>query len=242
MRLIKFIILGIGLTLTIFLFYSCLDDDDYSSTRIWSSIATVHPLEDSKSFWLSLDGGTSLLPVSTNIPSYEPKEKQRAFIVYSILSDEYREYDHAVRILDLKSILTKPIAENMGEKNDSIYGTNPVEISDIWIGGGYLNITFEFHYGGFSVHYINLLKTDSVETPFLFEFRHHAYDDDDRYKRKGIVAFDLSKIDTNGEEVELSIKVKTFEGNKNYTIRYNSSKIPDSQTQSYLMDNFIEIR
>jgi hypothetical protein len=216
--------LGLGLVLATFVFNSCNDDEGYSLDKAWYSIATVHPLDDSKSYWLSLDSGTSLWPVATNIPWYYPKEKQRAIVVYTLLSDAFQGYDHAVKILDLKSILTKSVAENLVDDNDSVYGTDPVELSEMWIGDGYLNIVFEFNYGGNLVHYINLIESDNEDTPYSFEFRHNAYNDEPRYRRKGIVAFDLSSVDTNGKEVELTILVNTFEGDKAYTIKYDSSK------------------
>ena len=242
MRMMKCLKFGLCLVFAVFLFNSCLDDDGYSLNKAWYSIATVHPLDDSKSYWLSLDSGTSLWPVATNIPWYSPTEKQRALVVYTLLSDEFQGYDHAIKILDLKSILTKPIAENLGEANDETYGTDPVGISEMWIGDGYLNIEFEFDYGRKAVHYINLIASENTDTPNNFEFRHNAYDDEPRYRRKGIVSFDLSSVDTRGEEVELLISVNTFEGNKEYTIKYNSSNSWAVQNRNYPMESFIEIR
>ena len=123
MKTFKKIMFGLGLVFSTFVFNSCLDDDGYSLDKAWYSIATVHPLENSNAYWLSLDNGKSLWPVATNIPWYHPKEVQRAFVVYTLLSDKFQDYDHAVKILDLKSILTKSVAENLGEKNDETYGT-----------------------------------------------------------------------------------------------------------------------
>ena len=162
--------------------------------------------------------------------------------MYTLLSDKFYGYDHAVKILDLKSILTKPVAENLNDENDETYGTDPVNITDMWIGDGYLNIIFEFNYGGNAVHYINLIKNESVRTPFFFEFRHNAYDDSERYRRKGIVAFDLSSIDTNGEEVELTIQVNTFDGNKLYKVKYDSSTNKPDQVRNYKLEGFTETR
>ena len=241
--MIKCVMLGLGLVFSSFVFNSCVDDEGYSLDKAWYSITTVHPLDDSKSYWLSLDGGTSLWPVATNVPWYSPDEKQRAFVVYTLLSDEFQGYDHAVKILDLKSILTKPIAENLGEENDDTYGTDTINILEIWIGDGYLNIVFEFYYGGNSVHYINLMENSNVNnTSYCFEFRHNAYNDNERYKKQGIVAFDLSSVDTNGEEVELLILVNTFEGNKQYTVKYNSSNNKRVRDRNYQMESFIETR
>lgn len=239
MRLMKCILLGFWIASAVFVFNSCSDDEGYSLDKVWYSIATIHPMENN-SYWLSLDNGISLWPVATSIPWYNPDAKQRAFVVYTLLSGKYYGYDHAIKILDLKSILTKSIAENSGEENDEKYGTDPVEISDMWIGDGYLNIVFEFYYGGNAVHFINLVENVSEDNPYLFEFRHNAFNDNIRYRRKGIVAFDLSSVNTMEKEVELSILVNTFEGVKNYKVVYNSSKNPTSQSRNYSMESFVE--
>jgi len=241
MKMTKKVMFVLGLVLSAFVFNACQDDDGYSLDKAWYSIATVHPLDDSHTYWLTLDSGTSLWPVATNIPWYDPKETKRAYVVYTLLSDKFSGYDHAVKILDLKSILTKPLAENLNDENDETYGTDPVTITDIWIGGGYLNIIFEFNYGGNAVHYINLIKNESVNTPYFFEFRHNAFDDNERYSRKGIVAFDLSSIDTNGE-VELTIQVNTFDGKKLYKVKYDSSTNKTDQVRNYTLEGFTETR
>jgi len=242
MKITKYIILALGFFLSALLLYSCKDDDGYSLDKAWYSIATVHPLDDSRSYWLTLDSGTSLWPAATNIPWYDPQETKRAFVVYSLLSDEFYGYDHAIKVLDLKSILTKSVSENLGEENDETYGTDPVSISDLWIGDGYLNVVFEFNYGGNAVHYINLIESENADTPYYFEFRHNAFNDSKRYSRKGIVAFDLSNIDTNGKEVTLTIQVKTNDGTKNYTIKYNSSDKSLDQGRNYQQESFIETK
>jgi hypothetical protein len=235
-------LLCVGIAAASFVFNSCSNDEAYSLDKAWYSIATVRSTGDGGTYWLTLDSGTSLWPVATDIPWYNPKELQRAFVVYSLLSDEFQGFDHAIKIWDIKSILTKPIAENLGAENDSIYGTDPVDISDLWIGDGFLNIVFEFNYGGDTVHFINLLKNDSVRTPFFYEFRHNAYNDNPRYWRKGIVAFDLSSVDTLGEEVELTIQVNTFEGTKDYKIKYHSLINQEGTNRNYSMDSFVETK
>ena len=246
MKRIKYMMLCLGIALTIFVFNACSNEKGYSLDDAWYSIATVRTNGNSgsSSYWLTLDSGTSLWPVATNVPLYNPKDKQRAIVIYSILSDEFSGYDHAIKILDIKSILTKPIAEDLGEENDEIYGTDPVGISEMWIGDGFLNITFEFNYGGDKVHFINLIKNASVRTPYYFEFRHNAYNDREHSKRKGIVAFDLSTVDTQEEEVELTICVNTFDGAKEYKIKYNSStkKILSAQHKNLSMENYTAIK
>lgn len=188
----------------------------------WYSIATVNPLNDD-AYSLTLDNGTTLWPVATDVPWYSPKHKQRAIVVYTLLSDKFQGYDHAVKILDIRNVLTKAVARDLGEKNDEEYGNDPVRILNMWIGDGYLNVEFSFKNGGMGVvHYINLLKTDHADTPYYFEFRHHAYGDNTLYAQKGIVAFDLSDIQGE-EEIELTVKINTFEGELTKKIAFKPS-------------------
>jgi hypothetical protein len=240
----KCILLSLGLAVTPFVFNSCVDSDGYSLDDAWYSVATIRTTgnEGSASYWLTLDSGTSLWPVATDVPWYRSKDRQRAFVIYTILSDKFSGYDHAVKVLDVKNILTKPVVEDLGEENDEMYGTDPVGISEMWIGDGFLNIKFEFNYGGEAVHFINLMKNASVRTPHFYEFRHNAYNDSERYRRKAIVAFDLSSIDTMGEDVELTIQVNTFDGTKDFKIKYNSSRNTSVQNRNLSMDSFVEMK
>ena len=243
MKRMKSMMLSLWIAFAICLFNSCNKDEGYSLDDAWYSIATIHTEGHGvSSYWLTLDSGTSLWPVATNVPRYDPTDKQRAFVLYTILSDAFNGYDHAIKILDINSILTKPVVEDLYEENDSIYGADPVGISEMWIGDGFLNIVFEFNYGGNAVHFINLIKNNQANNPYLYEFRHHAYNDSARYKKKGIVAFDLSSVDTQGEEVELIIQVNTFDGIKDFKINYHSFNNPTVQNRNNAMDNFVEIK
>jgi hypothetical protein len=241
MKRMKLIFASIGVVMASFLWTSCSDDDGYSLNSWSRSLATVAPLGNSKSYYLTLDHGTTLWPAATSIPWYTPKEKHRAVVWYTLLSDAFEGYDHAVKVLDIQDILTKPVAKDLGEENDSHYGNDPVKIKDMWIGDGYLNVEFGFNYGGSVKHFINLVERDSVDTPNYFEFRHHAYDDGAKVGHRGLVSFDLSSLETDGEEIQLTIHVKTFEGDKDYTIKYNpDEKKPSESTRSF-PDDFVEI-
>lgn len=229
----KKLFLCMGIVMTSLVLNSCdMDNDGYSLDKVWYSIATVEPLGDSPAYFLTLDQGTTLWPAATNIPWYVPKERQRALVFYTILSDAFQGYDHAVKVLDIQGVLTKPIAEDKGEENDAYYGDDPVKILDMWVGDGYLNVEFRFNYGGSVKHFINLVKRDDAEKPNYFEFRHNAYQENAYAGRNGIVAFDLSTLETDEEEIQLTIRVKTFEGDKNYTVNYRPDKIAQEPPSS----------
>ncbi|MDR2470167.1 MAG: NigD-like protein [Tannerella sp.] len=238
MKKLKLIFMSLGIAAMAFLGNSC-DNSGYSLGDVWYSLVTVRPLDGA--YYLTTDKGTSLWPAATDIHWYKPKEKHRALAFYTLLSDEFHGYDHAIKVLSIQDILTKPIAEDKGEENDTHYGDDPVKILDMWIGDGYLNVEFGFNYGGSVKHFINLLKASDVNTPYAFEFRHNAYHDSAYERRKGLVSFDLSTLDTGGQEVELSIRVKTFEGDKNYTVKYQPGAKESKEIQRNLSDDFVEI-
>ncbi len=216
-----------------FLLPSCLNDDDdnYSLDDMWVAVATVVP-QGGDSYYLRLDGGDTMWPAATNYPGYKPKADQRAFVNFTILGDSTQSnlggYAYYVKVNAIHDILTKPIAPNKGMENDSIYGTSPVSIPNeksIWVGDGYLNVYFITNWGGQKAHFINLIQTDAEKDPYALEFRHNAFDDPSYTSGAGRVAFNLSSLpDTQGKTVELRVKVKTFEGDKTFVVKYNSDK------------------
>ncbi|MDR2921120.1 MAG: NigD-like protein [Tannerella sp.] len=239
----RYLMLIIGVLLSAFLFNSCDDDDDsYSLGDVWGSIATVRPLsENSNNYSLVLDDGTTLWPAANHAPWYTPKANQRAIVYYTILSDYFQGYDHAIMVRDISDILTKFPAENLGsEGNDEEYGTDPVEILDMWIGDGYLNVWFGFNYSGKVKHFMNLVQRQDINTPYYFEFRHNAYDDTGNSGQKGLVAFNLSSLNIE-EEVTLTIKVNTFEGDKMYTIKYNPAAKETNVGNSFTANDIAEL-
>lgn len=225
MKTLKLLFMTVGVVFSSLTFTSCLDDDGYSLGDMWLSIATARPYGDN-SFYLTLDDSTSLWPGAPIYINYQPKQPQRVQINYTILGDNYDQFDHIIKINKIDTILTKAIAENMGSKNDSIYGTDPVEITSIWVGDGFLNIEFRTYFGYNVKHFVNLIPDESAsENPYKLEFRHNAFNDQSSSLRYGFVAFDLSSLpDTEGKEVSLIIKALTFDGTKEFEKKYISGK------------------
>jgi hypothetical protein len=204
------------------LFQSCLDDDGYSLGKYWINIATIES-QESGSHYFRLDDGTTLWPAAGYYLGHNLEDGQRTLLNYTILSDSLDGFAHYVKVNGIDPILTKKIAKNKNEENDSIYGTDPVSTQEIWIGNGYLNVWFIANFGGHQKHFVNLLQTNE-EDPYELEFRHNAYDDPPVAASQGIVCFDLSGLpDTNGETVKLTIRIHTFKGDKTIGLDYNSS-------------------
>lgn len=234
-----FIALGVMLVSSLS-FTSCLDDDGYSLGDLWFSLATVTPHGDN-SFILTLDDGTTLFRATSDYyTKYYPTKRQRAQVYYTILGDDYNGFDHAITLSRLDTVLTKPVAANLGSvENDKVYGTDPVAIEDkdVWIGDDFLNVIFRFNYTPDSKkHYINLVPVEGND-PYLFEFRHNAYGDTSGEGGTGIVAFDLQNLETEGNEVTLKIKIKTFSGEKTIEKKYNKGMATTDSTEKSLKSN-----
>ncbi|WP_080905584.1 NigD-like protein [Parabacteroides sp. Marseille-P3160] len=223
MKRFKFFTAIAGILLASMTLNSC-SDDGYSLGDFWVEVATVYQ-EGDDWYSLTLDDGTTLWPAS---PLYRPaglKYNQRVLVDYTILSDSMSGFDHYIKVNALQKILTKEVAENKGVENDSIYGTDPVKIYNLWTGDGFLNIDFGFNAGGGVSHFVNLLQdSTSSASPYAFEFRHNAYDDHASYGQRGLVAFKLPDFETGEEEITLLIKVKTFEGEKEYELVYTPQR------------------
>jgi hypothetical protein len=234
MKTLRFYFVTVGLILASLTLNSCLNDDGYSLGDIYKPvIATARPL-NSDSFYLRLDDSTTFFPAAPLNIHYQPLKPQRVLLFYTILGEKYHGYDYAIKVNRLDTILTKAIAEDLGaEKNDEVYGKDPVNIVSMWVGDGFLNIEFETYFSSHIKHFVNLIPgVDAKEHPYQLEFRHNAYHDSSTKKGVGVVAFDLSSLpDTEGKEVTLTIKVNTFDGVKEIVKKYNSGTNTEKQPE-----------
>lgn len=209
-------------------FQSCLDDDDNNAyyLRYPNALVTVKEAADG-AFFLQLDDKTTLLPTNVKTSPFGDKEV-RALMNYSEVDEASGEYTKAVHINWIDSILTKPIAPDLGEENDKIYGTDPVEIVNDWVTlaeDGYLTLRFRTVWGGSQKHFVNLLLGQNPDNPYEVEFRHNAYGDTYGKTDDGLVAFKLDELpDTEGKTVKLKLKWKSFSGDKSAEFDYCTQK------------------
>lgn len=219
---------SVAVLASVMIFQSCLDDDDndYYRYALPNALVTVKPVADN-SFFMQLDDSTTLLPVNMKNSPYGEKEV-RALVNFDPVNESSGEYDKAVHINWIDSILTKPIAPDLGEENDKIYGTDPVEIVNDWVTlaeDGYLTLRFRTVWGGSQKHFVNLLLGQNPDNPYEVEFRHNAYGDTYGNPDDGLVAFKLDELpDTEGKTVKLKLKWKSFSGDKSAEFDYCTRK------------------
>jgi len=206
-------------------FQSCLDDDDNKNWELYypNALVTVKPI-DGSSFYLQLDDSTTLFPTNLKTPPFGEKP-MRALTNFTEVNESPEGYSKAVYINWIDSVLTKAIAPDLGAENDSIYGTDPVEIINDWVTiaeDGYLTLRFKTIWGNSNKpHFVNLLASQDPANPYEVEFRHNAHGDIYGNEGYGLVAFNLDSLpDTNGKTVKLKLKWKSFSGDKSAEFDY----------------------
>lgn len=215
---------------------SCLNDDDNSYEKMYPNALVTAKTDSDDTFFLQLDEQITLLPVNMASSPFGEKEV-RALVNYEEVEESSGKYSKAIQINWIDSILTKPIAPDLGEENDAVYGSDPVEILNDWVTiaeDGYLTLRFMTNWGyGSQPHYVNLLRTDNTENPYEVEFRHNAYGDIYGELGSALVAFDLNQLpDTEGKTVKLTLKWKSFSGEKSTEFDYCTRKATNAGAEA----------
>lgn len=175
-----------------------------------------------------MDDTTTLLPVNLNASPFGKKEV-RALTNFEWVDRPSEGYTHAVQVNWIDSILTKQTAPDLGLKNDSIYGTDPVEIVNDWVTiaeDGYLTLRFRTAVGSTGAkHFVNLLLNQNPENPYEVEFRHNAFGNTGGPMADGLVAFKLDSLpDTQGKTVKLKLVWHSYSGEKSTEFNYCTRK------------------
>lgn len=206
---------------------SCLDDDKNTilSTRYPNALVTVKTSSDND-LYLQLDDTTTLLPTNLTTSPFGEKEV-RALLHFTETDEDSKGYSKAVYVNWIDSILTKPAVPALTTaENDSIYGTDPLEIVNDWVTiaeDGYLTLRFSTLWGGQKTHFINLLTGVNPDDPYEVELRHNANGDTANRKGDALVAFSLTDLpDTEGQTVKLTINWQSFSGKKSAEFNFCS--------------------
>ena len=229
MKAIKFLACVLLAVTSVFTFSSCDNDDSY----VWfypplpNAVVTVKPIEGA-GFYMQLDDNTTLYPVNMAASPYGDKEV-RALVNYREVESVNDYYTKSVSINWIDSILTKPAVPCPVDGDVSEYGDDPIEIVKDWVNiaeDGYLTLRFRTRWGGNGVvHYVNLLTGVNPDDPYEVEFKHNAYGDVNGTLGDALVAFKITDLpDTDGKTVKLTLRYKSYSGEKTITFDYCSRK------------------
>ena len=217
MRTIKLLLLSLGLAVVACAMQSCLDDNDhYYNIVMPNALVTVKPAAGNTGFYLQLDDSTTLKPVNMSQSPFGNRQV-RALVNYSTADQDPAPYKQAVRINWIDSILTKPLAKDLGDDNPATYGNDPVEIVNDWVTiaeDGYLTLR------------VHLVATPTADNAYVVTFYQDAQGDVNGVPADALVAFDLagSLPDTGGKTVDLVLKWNSYSGAKQATFKYCSRK------------------
>lgn len=217
---------------------SCADHDEY---EVWVSepgpdaIVTVKSTED-RICYFQLNDSVTLHPVNLSSSPYGEKEV-RALLCYRNSGRAAQDLSQSIYVNWIDSILTKQMAPDLASANDSVYGTDPVEVIDDWLTvaeDGYLTIHFKTYWGNTGkAHWVNLLPVKREGNIYEVEFRHHANGDNDLNVNDALVAFKLDSLsDFDSDKIQVKLKWRSFRGEKTMTLDCNAPK----DTTSYYVN------
>lgn len=191
--------------------------------------------------YFQLDDNTTLLPTNiTKIP-YNGKEV-RALVNCAVTDVPHEGFSEAVIVNVMDSILTKHTVPSVDAETDEKYGNDAVDILKDWVTvveDGYLTMRFATTWGTPRVaHGVNLLTGVNPENPYEVEFRHNANGDVfGNYYGSALVAFNLKDLpDTKGEKVKLTVRWKSFQGEK--TVQFDYCTRKSSGNEDGLLDGY----
>ncbi|KAA6344975.1 hypothetical protein EZS27_007439 [termite gut metagenome] len=193
---------AISAMLFAFSMQSCLgylDDDNKvvcpSGTSL--AIATIKIIDDDD-YYFGLDDGDTMYPADkSRVSNYKAKDGQRAFVYFDLVDKKVEGYDHNIRVLDIKDVLTKNVIPLTEETADSI-GDDKINAVSMRLTKEYLTIQFQFlgTNNPNKLHMLNLVRNltteENEEGEYLnLEFRHNAYDDAPMQLGENYVSFKL---------------------------------------------------
>jgi len=226
-----------------FVFTSCLDDDDgYSLNNAWVGFGMVQKGNSNK---IVMDNGDVLLPVAYSYPTTgydhgssgedrQLKDGDRILVNYTILDDRTNDAGkvvaYLVRINSAQKVLLKGILDITEENKDSI-GNNPIIVKEWWMTDSLLNFQLKY-WGRNKVHFINLVKQPGALTaegqPFELELRHNSNGDDEAIPFNAFVSFNLDSLRVPGLDSVKFVVTGTDYDKKDFkiegTYRYGKNK------------------
>ncbi len=219
----KFFGLSLLLATALLGLQSCNDDVDTGSDYLPSAVVTLKTNAQTGAFYMQLNDSVTLVPTNVKTAPYNGKEL-RALVNYKQDGTEDSHSSKSVYVNWIDTIRTKSMALHTAD-DDTTFGTDPIEVVNTWttvVEDGYFTLQFRTLFGNKAVHEINLLKGSN---PYEVEIRHNAHGDVEGYPGDGLIAFRLDQLpDTEGKTVTLTVKWKSYSGEKKAQFKYCTRK------------------
>lgn len=198
----KFKLYGVALFVSLSVFFqSCDDDSGYSIGDLGVDWVTVH-VEGDGMYSFTGDQWGTLWPAATSIIGYRGNEGDRAILYFNPLQQNFQGYDFAIKPELIDPVLTKTV-EELDAENESEFGDDPAYIYDVWIAGGYLNMTFRQKVPAEKAHRVSLVRNmknmtggaEENDGYIHLEYRYNTYGDTLNRMVSGAVCYNLSTIE-----------------------------------------------
>lgn len=199
------------------MFTSCDPADSTDSTYLSMALVTVKPTADS--FILQLNDSVRLLPSNINKSPFGDKEI-RALVNYQVEEKSANSEWQHVHINRIDSIRTKMPVALVPDKDNSIYGNDPIDIVNDWVTvaeDGYLTLRIRTRWGNSGkVHYVNLLTGVNPENPYELLLCHNANGDVPAQTGDALIAFNLRNVMSGADtdKVKFTLRWNSFSGMK----------------------------
>ena len=127
----------------------------------------------------------------------------------------------------IDSVLTKPAVATLGEKNDEVYGKDPIEVVNSFptvCEDNYLTLYVGTVWGRSETrHLVNLVTGVNPDDPYEVELRQNAFGDTKGQMAYTTVAFSLKSLPKmGGKKVKLKLKYQSFDGEKTCEFDYST--------------------
>lgn len=124
------------------------------------ALVTVQKSLNGAGFYGILDNGDKLYPGVMRV-SYTPsKDLQRALIYFSELEEPREGYKYNADVFNVSEISTKHITQVLTPEADTL--TNGLQINNIWIGGGFINVEFQVNIDRYFTTYTTVALQDMM--------------------------------------------------------------------------------
>lgn len=172
------------------------DEGEYYQYRL-GIIEASSTATSTASFTILTDDGYRLKPTES-LSGYKIDDGKRVLVQFAIVSEaESAEIDYEVKVALIENVPVKTIITANEEVRDSL-GNDPVSISALTLGNGYLNVQFSFYGQKAEKHYLYMVYDEEKQEKEGFitlDFHHNAHDDIKSSPYSGLFSFPLEQFE-----------------------------------------------
>ena len=197
---------------------ACTFDEAGSLKNCWISLATIQSTQSQGVMTVQLDNGTSAVVTDITTSGFNATVGERVLINYTLESDSLNAHSpRKIKINAISDVAIKEIGALTTANADSL-GNDPVTIEKIWLGGTYLNVSFQY-YGSKGTHLFSMAQNDTTKTTndgkLHLVFTHNANGDNDDTQEEGVISFNIKQLITKlqASPTQIIIEAKNYAGN-----------------------------